>query len=158
MFRELVRKNKQLPMEDCVHVLKTETRGVLSVQGDDGYPYGMPMNPFYNEDDGCVYFHCGKVGYRLEMLQKDDKVSFCVYDHGYRNEGQWWLNVRSVIIFGRMELIDDMDMIVDITRKLSLKFIQDEEHIRKEIEGSAHKTLLMKLTPEHICGKLVSEF
>ena len=66
--------------------------------------------------------------------------------------------MKSVIIFGRMELIDDMDQIVDITRRLSLKFIQDEEHIRKEIEGSAHRTLLMKLVPEHICGKLVSEF
>jgi hypothetical protein len=67
-------------------------------------------------------------------------------------------NVKSVIVFGRMELIDDMEQIVDITRRLSLKFIQDEEHIRKEIEGSAHRTLLMKLVPEHICGKLVSEF
>ena len=66
-------------------------------------------------------------------------------------------NVKSVIIFGRMELIDDMDMIVDITRKLSLKFISDEEHIRREIESAAHRTLLMKLVPEHVCGKLVRE-
>lgn len=157
MFRELVRKNKQLSMESCIDVLKTETRGVLSVLGDDNYPYGMPMNHFYNEDDGCVYFHCGKIGHRLDALKRYDKVSFCVYDHGYRNEGEWALNVRSVIIFGRMELIDDMDMIVDITRKLSLKFIQDEDHIRREIEQSAHRTLLMRIKPEHICGKLVNE-
>lgn len=157
MFRELVRKNRQLPMEDCIHVLNTETRGVLSILGDDDYPYGMPMNHFYNEDDGCVYFHCGKIGHRLDALKKHDKVSFCVYDYGYRNEGEWALNVKSVIIFGRMELIEDMEMIFDITRRLSLKFIQDEEHIRKEIEGSAHRTLLMRLKPEHICGKLVNE-
>ncbi|MBQ2947509.1 MAG: pyridoxamine 5'-phosphate oxidase family protein [Clostridia bacterium] len=157
MFRELVRKNKQLPMETCMEVLKTEKRGVLSVQGDNGYPYGMPMNHFYNEDDGCIYFHCGKVGYRLEMLEKCDKVSFCVYDQGYRHEGDWVFNVKSVIVFGRMELIDDMEMIVDVTRRLSLKFIQDEEHIRREIESAAHRTLLMRLRPEHICGKLVRE-
>lgn len=157
MFRELVRKNKQLSMEDCVQVLESETRGVLSVLGDDDYPYGMPMNHFYNEDDGCVYFHCGKFGHRLDALKKHEKVSFCVYDEGYRNEGEWALNVKSVIIFGRMELIEDMDMIVDITRKLSLKFIQDEEHIRREIESAAHRTLLMRLKPEHICGKLVRE-
>ena len=157
MFRELVRKHKQLPMEACVEVLKNETRGVLSVQGDDGYPYGMPMNHFYNEDDGCVYFHCGKVGHRLDALKRDDKVSFCVYDQGVRDEGDWVYNVRSVIVFGRMELIDDMEQIVDITRRLSLKFIQDEEHIRREIESAAHRTLLMKLRPEHICGKLVRE-
>lgn len=157
MFRELVRKNKQLPMEDCVHVLETETRGVLSVLGDDDYPYGMPMNHFYNPDDGCIYFHCGKFGHRLDALKKHDKVSFCVYDAGYRNEGEWALNVKSVIIFGRMELIEDMDLIVDITRRLSLKFIQDEEHIRREIESAAHRTLLMRLVSEHICGKLVNE-
>ena len=65
--------------------------------------------------------------------------------------------MKSVIAFGRMELIEDMEQIVRITRLLSLKFIQDEEHIRKEIEQSAHRTLLMKLVPEHICGKLVNE-
>jgi len=157
MFRELVRKHKQLPMEACVEVLKKETRGVLSVQGDDGYPYGMPMNHFYNEDDGCVYFHCGKVGHRLDALKRDDKVSFCVYDQGVRAEGDWVYNVRSVIVFGRIEIIDDMEQIVDITRRLSLKFIQDEEHIRREIERAAYRTLLMKLRPEHICGKLVRE-
>lgn len=157
MFRELVRQNKKLPMADCVRVLESETRGVLSVQGDDGYPYGMPMNHFYNAEDGCIYFHCGKVGHRLDALRRCDKVSFCVYDQGYRNEGEWAYNVKSVIAFGRMELIEDMEQIVRITRLLSLKFIQDEEHIRKEIEQSAHRTLLMKLVPEHICGKLVNE-
>ena len=44
MFRELVRKHKQLPADTCIEVLKSETRGVLSVNGDDGYPYGAPIN------------------------------------------------------------------------------------------------------------------
>ena len=34
---------------------------------------------FYNEEDGCIYFHCGKAGHRLDALQKHDKVSFCVF-------------------------------------------------------------------------------
>ena len=157
MFRELVRKNKQLSMEDCVHVLKTETRGVLSVLGDNDYPYGTPMNHWYNEEDGCVYFHCGNIGHRLDALRKHDKVSFCTYNQGEREEGQWAWTVKSVIAFGRMEIVDDLETIIDITTKLSYKFTQDEEYIRKEIEGHAHRTLLLKLKPEHICGKLVTE-
>ena len=157
MFRELVRKNKQLSMEDCVHVLKTETRGVLSVLGDNDYPYGTPMNHWYNEEDGCVYFHCGNIGHRLDALRKHDKVSFCTYNQGEREEGQWAWTVKSVIAFGRMEIVDDLETIFDITTKLSYKFTQDEEYIRKEIEGHAHRTLLLKLKPEHICGKLVTE-
>jgi len=157
MFRELVRKNKQLPMEDCVTVLKTETRGVLSVQGDDGYPYGMPMNHFYNEEDGCIYFHCGNIGHRLESLRKDPKASFCVYDAGYRKEGEWALNVKSIIVFGKIEILDDWDTIVEITTKLSHKFTQDEAYIEDEIRRAGPRTLLLKLVPEHICGKLVNE-
>ena len=57
MFRELVRKHKELPKDVCIEVLKNETRGVLSVLGDNDYPYGMPMNHFYNEADGKIYFH-----------------------------------------------------------------------------------------------------
>ena len=157
MFRELLRKNKALSQEECIQVLKKETRGVLSVLGDNDYPYGMPMNHWYNEADSNIYFHCGKVGHRLDALRKYNKVSFCTYDNGYRNDGEWALNVKSVIVFGRIEIVDDMNSIVDITTKLSHKFTQDEDYIRKEIEQYAKGTLLLKLVPENICGKLVKE-
>lgn len=157
MFRELTRINKKLSMEECVHVLKTEKRGVLSVNGDNDYPYGMPMNHWYNEEDGKIYFHCGNVGHRLDALKKDNKVSFCVYDEGYCKPGQWALNIKSVIVFGKIEVVNDPDRIKDITTKLSHKFTQDEEYIRAEIENHAHRTLLLELTPEHVCGKLVEE-
>ena len=157
MFRELIRKHKQLTTDECVHVLKTERRGVLSVNSDNGYPYGMPMNHWYNEEDGKIYFHCGNIGHRLEVLQKDDRVSFCTYDAGYRKPGQWPLNVKSVIVFGRIEIVDDRNRIADITTRLSYKFTQDDAYIRDEIEKNIHRTMLLGLTPERICGKLVEE-
>ncbi len=157
MFRELIRKNKKLSQEECISVLKNEKRCVLSVIGDEGYPYGMPMNHWYNEEDGKIYFHCGKLGHRLDALKKNDKVSLCVYDNGYTNEGHWALNVKSVIVFGKIQIIDDMDRIVDITTKLSHKFTDDEEYIQNEIRNYAKGTLLLEMTLEHICGKLVEE-
>ena len=54
MFRELSRKRKGLTKEECISILKEEKRGVLSVLGDNGYPYGMPMNHYYNEDDDTL--------------------------------------------------------------------------------------------------------
>ena len=157
MFRELVRKKQALSREDCIDVLQKETRGVLSVIGDDGYPYGAPMNHWYNEEDGAIYFHCGNIGHRLDALKRHDKVSFCTWDQGSREAGEWAWTVNSVIVFGRIEIVDDMDTIVDITTKLSLRFTQDLDYIRKEIEGHAHRTLLLRLTPEHISGKRVNE-
>ena len=157
MFRELIRRNKKISMEECLHILKTEKRGVLSVNGDNDYPYGMPMNHWYNEEDGKIYFHCGKVGHRLDALKKDSKVSFCTYNEGYRNQGEWALNVKSVIVFGKIEIVDELDRIIDIMKKLSYKFTHDDEYINAEIEQHVHRTLLLVLTPEHICGKLVQE-
>ena len=157
MFRELMRKNQQLTDAECIEVLETETRGVLSVIGDEGYPYGTPINHFYNDEDGCIYFHCGNFGHRLEALQACDKVSFCVYDKGARMEGDWALTVKSVIIFGRIEIISEVEKVVDIVTKLSYKFTQDDEYIQREIASAAHKTLLLRLVPEHICGKRVNE-
>ena len=157
MFRELTRKNKELSRRDCIRLLEEETRGVLSVLGDDGYPYGMPMNHWYNEEDGKLYFHCGKIGHRLDALRKNGKVSFCVLDRGIRQEGEWAWQVKSVIVFGKIEIIDDIDRVVEITTKLSHKFTRDEAYIQREIRQAAHSTLLLQLTPEHLCGKLVTE-
>lgn len=157
MFRELVRKKKKISIEECIQVLKNEKRGVLSVLGDDDYPYGMPMNHFYNEEDGKIYFHCGKTGHRLDAIKKCNKVSFCVYDEGYREDGEWALNIKSVIVFGRLNVVDDLKKVVYISEMLSRKFTEDDAYIKEEIEKYANQTLLLELTPEHICGKLVTE-
>ena len=96
-------------------------------------------------------------GHRLDALCNHSKVSFCVYDSGYRDDGDWALNIKSVIVFGKMDVIDDMETIVDVSTKLSHKFTQDEAYIQAEIENYAKETLLLRLTPEHMTGKKVKE-
>ena len=157
MFRDLTRKNRAASPEECLRLLESEKRGVLAVQGDDGYPYCMPMNHWYDPENGFIWFHTGHGGHREDALRRCGKVSYCVHDEGYVKPGDWVKNVTSVIVFGRMELVEDMDEIVRVSTALSRKFIQDEEHIRREIAASAHKTVLLKLTPEHISGKHVTE-
>ena len=157
MFREIVRKKQALPLEECVEILKNEPRGVLSVLGDDGYPYGMPMDHWYCEEDGKIYFHGGKTGHKIDAMKACDKVSYCVYDSGDRAEGEWWLKIRSVVVFGRVEFIQDYDRTMDISRKLSLKYTQDEAYIEDEVQHSGPGTLVFALTPEHITGKIVNE-
>ena len=157
MFREMRRSKQQISREECIELLKNEARGVLSVLGDDGYPYGFPINQYYCESDGKIYFHGGKIGHRIDAVKRHDKVSFCVYDQGYRREGEWALNIRSVIVFGRIEVIEDREKIYEISRLLSYKFTQDEAYIDREIQKSGPGTLLLALTPEHMTGKLVNE-
>ncbi|MBR6966883.1 MAG: pyridoxamine 5'-phosphate oxidase family protein [Clostridia bacterium] len=157
MFREMIRIRQQLATEECIDILKRELRGVLSVLGDDGYPYGMPMNHYYCEEDGRIYFHGGKSGHKIDAVRRDNKASFCVYDRGVRQEGEWFLRIRSVIVFGRIEIIEDPAKTVEISRRLSRKFTADENYIENEIVRSGPGTLLLALVPEHMTGKLVKE-
>ena len=57
MFREIRRFKQALSKEECQEILVNEVRGVLSVLGDDDYPYGMPINHWYNPENGKIYFH-----------------------------------------------------------------------------------------------------
>ena len=157
MFRDISKKNKKLPKEECIELLTIEKRGVLSVNGDDGYPYAMPMNHYYNSEDGCIYFHCGKSGHRLDAIRRSDKVSFCVLEPGTVEEGDWAYNVRSVVVFGRIEVIDDLESVISISGALSRKFTQDDEYIQNEIRNHARATLILKLVPKNIQGKRVKE-
>ncbi len=156
-FREVARSKKALPKEECIRILEEEKRGVLSVIGDNGYPYGMPLNHFYNDEDGRLYFHSGKTGHRVDSFRKDDKASYCVYDQGYRNEGDWALNIRSAIVFGHIVEITDTEEIYRISRLLSHKFTDDDRYIEEEIEKHGPQTLMFALVPEHITGKIVNE-
>ena len=157
MFRDLRRFKQQLSQEECIEVLTNELRGVLSVIGDDDYPYGIPLNHYYNPEDGKIYFHSGKGGHKLDSIAGNNKVSFCVYDEGYRKEGDWALNIRSVVVFGRAEIVEDWDLASRVIRQLSYKFTKDDEYINKDFENNGPATVCFAITPEHISGKLVNE-
>lgn len=157
MFRELTRIKQKLSPDECIRILKQEPRGVLSVLGDGGYPYGMPMDYWYNDADGCLYFHSGKKGHKIDAMARCDKASYCVFDQGFRREGEWALNIRSVVIFGHLEVVVDFDAAMAITRQLSLKYTDDTAYIDREIRQSGKNTLVFRLVPEHITGKLVNE-
>ena len=157
MFREIARKKQALPMEKIIEILETEKRGVLSVLGDDGYPYGMPMNYWYNKENGYLYFHSGKKGHKVEALAANNKVSFCVYDSGYKNEGEWALNISSVIVFGRVHVVENHEDAMRICKEMSLKYTPDLAYIEEEIQKFGDATLCYELRPEHMTGKIVNE-
>ena len=157
MFREMLRKKQALSEEECIAVLKTQKRGVLAVLGDEDYPYALPINHYYNDEDGHIYFHGAKFGHRVDAVKRHDKVSFCVYDEGYRRDGEWALNIKSVIVFGRLVPVEDEDKMIDICRRLSRKFTDDESYIENEIKRAGFRTLMYELVPEHMSGKLVKE-
>ena len=155
MFRPMRRFKQQISRKECVRILREEKRGVLSMTGGNGYPYGVPMSHVYQ--NGRLYFHSAPAGHKVDAVRACEKASFCVIASDEVTSEKLTTLYTSVIVFGRIAIVEDMERIVDITTRLSLKFTQDEAYIREEIEKYARATLLLELTPEHICGKVVEE-
>ena len=157
MFRTMRRFNQSISEEECKRILKEEPRGVLSLLGDDGYPYGIPLSHWYSEKDGKIYFHGAKEGHKIDAIKACEKASFCVYDKGFRREGEWALNINSVVVFGRIRLVTDSEKAREICENLCRKFSDDEEYLQREMTNAFPRVQCLELTIEHMTGKLVNE-
>ena len=159
MFRTMRRFKQQISEEECIRILQEEKRGILSMHGEDGYPYGIPMNHWYNPENGKLYFHCAKTGHKLDAIRKNDKVSYCVYDQGFRKDSDWALNIRSVVIFCRARIVDEAED--DLRRRIAVglcrKFTDDEAFLQKELANAMPRAAFLELTIDHMTGKLVNE-
>ena len=71
-FRQMRRFKQAASQEECEAVLAAAPRGVLAVHGENGYPYGLPINYVYA--GGKIYFHCAKAGHKLDAVRANDKV------------------------------------------------------------------------------------
>ena len=157
MFRKMRRFKQQITDAECIEILKNTKRGVLSLLGEDGYPYGIPIDHWYCEEDGRIYFHGAKEGHKIDAIKACDKVSYCVFDEGYRKEGDWALNIKSVITFGRIKLVEDEEKAKEICTAITRKFTDDEEYLQKELSNAFARVQCLEIIPEYMTGKLVNE-
>ena len=76
---------------------------------DDEYPYIIPMNYGYRNDS--LYFHCAKQGKKIDLINKNNKVSFEIeQSHEILKDEvscKWTTKYRSIIGIGQIELISD---------------------------------------------------
>lgn len=157
MFRQMRRMKQQVSEEECVRVLREAKRGVLSLIGDGGYPYGVPIDFVYDEEAGKIYFHSAAEGHKIDAIRACDKACFTVWQDNYRKDGDWSWYVTGVIAFGRAEIVEDRAVVIDKVRKLALKYYPTAEEVEKEIARDGNRVGLIALTVEHMTGKLVHE-
>ena len=155
MFRQMRRVKQQLNEEEALEVLKNAKRGVLSVIGDDGWPYGIYLNPHF--ENGRIFFHGAKAGHKIDALKKNARASFTVIDEGVKDEGGWAYTFKSVVVFGRVEFVEEQNEAVEICRRLARRFNPSEADIEDEICRAAAYVQVFALIPEHITGKHVHE-
>ncbi len=157
MFRKMRRNKQELSEEVCKEVLNKSKRGVLAVLGDGEYPYTVPINYYYCEDNNKIYFHGAREGHKIDAISKHDKVSFCVYDEGYLKDGDWALYIKSIIVFGRLHLSNEKEHDLAALRKLAEKYYPTPDSVEEIMNKEAHLAQVLELDIEHMSGKLVHE-
>lgn len=75
-FRPMRRKVQQMDTASAEAILRTSTSGVLSLIGDGGYPYGVPLSYVYH--DGHIYSHSAIEGHKVDAIRSNDRASFTV--------------------------------------------------------------------------------
>ena len=158
MFREMRRFRQQVSTEVCKQVLKTERRAAFSVIGDDGYPYTVPINFYYDEADGKIYFHGAQTGHKLDAVRRCNRVCFTTWNAGTRRAGHWEWDVTSVVAFGRVSLVTDPGEVRDRLRQLAEKYYPTVDEVAQEMNRSEDKPVqVFAIEIEHMTGKLVNE-
>lgn len=146
-----------ISVEDAKALLRNNRRAALSVNGDDGYPYTVPVNFYYDEYDNKIYFHSAKKGHKIDSIQANDKVCLTTWNDGYLEDGDWAFHVSSCVVFGRARLIEDRKITEDKVRKFARKYYPSVEEVEEEIKRSIAGVQLVAIEIEHISGKKVHE-
>lgn len=157
MFREMRRIKQLLSPAETEAILSRGSHGVLSVLGDDGYPYGVPIS--YAYADGRIYMHCAASGHKLDAISSCDKASFCVVDADDILPEKLTTCYRSAIAFGRVHLLTD-----DAEKRRAIELICSKycpnipaAKIESSIAAEWAGLGIICFTIEHITGKQANE-
>jgi nitroimidazol reductase NimA-like FMN-containing flavoprotein (pyridoxamine 5'-phosphate oxidase superfamily) len=150
-FREMRRKDRQVFDELLNEILEKGEFGVLSVHGDNGYPYGVPVNYVYL--NGNIYFHSAKTGHKLDAVKADCRVSFCVVLETELIPEKFSTKFKSIVAFGKASVIsgeEKIDALMGLINKYSADYKDSgRDYVKKQNAG----TEIVRIAIDHITGK-----
>lgn len=157
MFRKIRRTKSEISVEEAKILLKNNKRAAFSVNGDNGYPFTIPINFYYDENENKIYFHSAKSGHKIDSIKASNKVCFTTWDDGYLAEGDWAYHVSSCVVYGRAILVEDRKITEEKVRTLAMKYYPTTKEVEQEIQKSIDRVQLVAIEIEHISGKKVHE-
>ncbi len=151
MFRKMRRKDKQLPEKETIDILKSGEEGILATIGKDDYPYAVPLNYAYH--DNSIFFHCALSGHKIDNMNHNSKVSFCVVRDTKLIPEDFSTKFKSVVLFGTAREVFDGEKeegLMVLIKRLSGDHIAAGE---KYIKNAWDKTRVFRVDIDHITGK-----
>ena len=162
MHREMRRVKQQLSQEAAVRVMREATSGVLALEGDDGYPYAVPISHVWTdeclggEDEfiGRIYFHSAREGYKIDSIMDSEKASFAVVVRDEIVPDEYTTCFKSAIATGRVHVLEDDEERLRGLRALAEKYNPgQQESAEKEIAGAFDRVAVIAFEVEELSGK-----
>lgn len=153
MFRKMRLEANMTTNEEAESMLSQATNGVLAVDGDDGYPYAVPISYAYH--NGKIYFHStSESSHKIEAIRKNPKVSFCVTTQDNIVPEAFNTLYRSVIIFGKARVLNDPKEIeqgiMAVVKKYSGGYMDEG---KAYMHAEAGNFCVVEIEIEHMTGK-----
>lgn len=152
-MRAMHHEKRKLSDEITLGLLQKGEHGILALNGDDGYPYAVPIT--YSYFVGCIYFHSGKHGYKMDILTRNQKACFSVILNVEVMPSKFSAKYESIIVTGDISFVEDKE-----EKNKALEFLLDQfspEHKEmgmKLVYGPfGEKTAVFKMTIKEISGK-----
>jgi nitroimidazol reductase NimA-like FMN-containing flavoprotein (pyridoxamine 5'-phosphate oxidase superfamily) len=145
------RIERQMNEMEAMELLKKGEYGILSTCGEDNQPYGIPLS--YVVIDKNIYFHCARVGTKLDNISMNDKVSFTVVGKTKVLQDKFSTEYESVIVFGQaitLEEEEKYEPLMEFIRKYSPEFVSEGQAY---IDKAKEKTTLIKIEIYSFSGK-----
>lgn len=149
---QMRRKDRELTGEEARNIVENGIYGILSTIGEDGYPYGVPVNYVYDRDKEAIYIHgTREVSHRGANIAFSSKACFTVINRAEILADKFTTRYQSAIMFGEIHAIQD-------NRKVLEAFIEKYSHDFKEegiayVERAHAQTSVYEFTIESITGK-----
>lgn len=157
MFRPIRKKKNEIDVNAAQALLQNSRRGVLAVNGDDGYPYAIPVNYFYDTESQKIYFHGARAGHKVDALKACDKICFTVYGNEQIKEEAWAPFMQSVVVFGRCHLMEAGPKATALLKRFAMKYYPNEQLADEEIEHAGKAVQMFEIEIEHLSGKEIQE-
>ena len=144
------RFRQELSENESLEILKKGKVAVMAVDGDDDYPYAVPLNyVFHNR---YIYVHSASQGHKIDALKRNPKCSLCVVDKDDIIPEKFTSYFRSVIAFGKAEFITSEDTKITALHLLCDKY-SPGLNPSEEINKSLRQVTVIRIRLERITGK-----
>ncbi|WP_295227177.1 pyridoxamine 5'-phosphate oxidase family protein [Veillonella sp.] len=158
MFKPIRKKINEIDRSAVETLLQSNRRGIIVMNGNDGYPYAIPINYYYDRKAQKIYFHGAKAGHKVDVLKTSDKICFTVYGNEIIDDAEPWAPyVQSAVVFGRCHLIEGGPESIGRLKEFAMKYYPDESLADEQIARAGRATQMFEITIEYMSGKQVQE-